>query len=276
VRRYPAHQAHVVLDRSFAQFLDSGHHHALSERLDRALGLLERLGYVRLEAWTLTRRGALLASIYHESDLLVAEALAEGIFDGLDAPALAAVVSACTFETRPGRWRAEPTPPRAVAGNLERLAVLAEHLRDEEQAARLDRTREPDAGFADAAWRWARGQRLEQVLERAALAPGDFVRNAKQLVDVLRQLAVVSPDPGTARSARQAAEALQRGVVAASAIPELATEEDDDEDLGLVVEEDATAVPGGGPPGRPEAPADPPASPPASPPDGAGAGSGGT
>ena len=71
---------------------------------------------MKLEAWTLTRRGALLASIYHESDLLVAEALAEGVFDGLDAPTLAAVVSACTFETRPGRWRAEPTPPRAVAG----------------------------------------------------------------------------------------------------------------------------------------------------------------
>jgi len=272
VRRYPAHQAHVVLDRSFAQFLDRRHHHALSERLDRALALLERLGYVKLEAWTLTRRGALLASIYHESDLLVAEALAEGVFDGLDAPALAAVVSACTFETRPGRWRAEPTPPRAVAGNLERLAVLAEHLRDEERAAHLDRTREPDAGFADAAWRWARGHRLEQVLERAALAPGDFVRNAKQLVDLLRQLAVVSPDADTARSARQAAEALQRGVVAASAIPELATEDDDDADLGLGAEGDAAAATEGGRGGFPGALDDSPEGPP----DGHRAGPGGT
>jgi len=261
-----------VLDRSFAQFLDRRHHHALSERLDRALALLERLGYVKLEAWTLTRRGALLASIYHESDLLVAEALAEGVFDGLDAPALAAVVSACTFETRPGRWRAEPTPPRAVAGNLERLAVLAEHLRDEERAAHLDRTREPDAGFADAAWRWARGHRLEQVLERAALAPGDFVRNAKQLVDLLRQLAVVSPDADTARSARQAAEALQRGVVAASAIPELATEDDDDADLGLGAEGDAAAATEGGRGGFPGALDDSPEGPP----DGHRAGPGGT
>ena len=43
VRRYQVDQAHFILDRSFAQFLDSAHHHALSRRLDRALGLLDAL-----------------------------------------------------------------------------------------------------------------------------------------------------------------------------------------------------------------------------------------
>ena len=52
------------------------------------------------------------------------------------------------------------------------------------------------------AWRWARGQRLDQVLERAELAPGDFVRNVKQLIDLLRQLAVVGR-PDTAAAARR-------------------------------------------------------------------------
>ena len=73
------------------------------------------------------------------------------------------------------------------------------------------------------AWRWARGERLARVLERAELAPGDFVRNAKQLVDLLRQLATVSPDRVTAATAHDAASALQRGVVAASAGPVLAS-----------------------------------------------------
>ena len=77
-------------------------------------------------------------------------------------------------------------------------------------------TRPPDDGFCDAARRWARGQRLEHVLERAELAPGDFVRNTKQLIDLLRQLAVVSPRAATAAAARLAADRLQRGVVAAS------------------------------------------------------------
>ncbi len=219
VRRYQADQAHFILDRSFAQFLDSRHHHALSQRLDRALVLLERFGHVELAAWRVTRRGVTLAGIYHESDLLIAEALCEGVFDDLEAPELAAVVSACTFETRQGRYApVVSNPPKAVRPRLRRLAGLGEALRDAEEGAHLPRTRAPDDGFADAAWRWARGQRLDQVLERAELAPGDFVRNVKQLVDLLRQLAVVGR-PGTAAAARRAADLLQRGVVGASAGP---------------------------------------------------------
>jgi superfamily II RNA helicase len=254
VRRYPAGEAHVVLERSFAQFLDQAHHDALSRRLDRFLELLERFGYVRRQAWVLTGRGALLASIYHESDLLVAEALAEGIFDDLDPAELAAVVSACTFETRPGRLRPVPNPPRAVLAPLARLAALSERLRTAEHDAHLQQTRAPDTGFADAAWRWARGQRLELVLERCELAPGDFVRNAKQLVDLLRQVAVVSPHPATAGAARRAAQSLQRGVVAVAAVPELAADDLDDEDgLGVAgvfpVTADPTTAPGEGPAG---------------------------
>ena len=52
------------------------------------------------------------------------------------------------------------------------------------------------------------------------------MRNVKQLVDLLRQLAVVGR-PDTAASARCAAESLQRGVVAASAGPALGAEEAD-------------------------------------------------
>jgi ATP-dependent RNA helicase HelY len=103
------------------------------------------------------------------------------------------------------------------------LDAIAEQVRTEEQQSNLPRTRAPDRGFSDVAWRWARGQRLEHVLERAELAPGDFVRNAKQLIDLLRQLVVVA-NPDTAATARHAAESLQRGVVAASAGPALAVE----------------------------------------------------
>jgi ATP-dependent RNA helicase HelY len=220
VRRYRVDQAHFILDRSFAQFLDSAHHHALSRRLDRALGLLEHFGYVDLSAWRLTARGAILAGIYHESDLLVAEALAEGLFDGLDPGELAAVVSSCTFETRPGRGPVVSSPPKALRARLTAVLDVAQRVRTEEEATHLARTRLPDDGFADVAWRWARGQRLDRVLERAELAPGDFVRNVKQLIDLLRQLAVVG-QPDTAASARQAAALLQRGVVAASAGPAL-------------------------------------------------------
>jgi len=253
VRRYRADQAHYILDRSFAQFLDSRHHHALSRRLDRALSLLEDFGYVEIDAWRLTARGAVLVGIYHESDLLVAEALAEGLFDGLDAPELAAVVSACTFETRPGRAPSLARPPRGVRPRLETLANVAQRLRDHEQSSNLPRTRPSDDGFADVAWRWARGQHLEHVLERAELAPGDFVRNVKQLVDLLRQLAMVAP-PGTATAARRAAESLQHGVVAASAGPAAALGDDlgsraPAPDVAAGSSAGGPSAPGDGPPG---------------------------
>jgi ATP-dependent RNA helicase HelY len=232
VKRYPAEQAHYLIDRSFAQFLDSRHHHALSRRLDRMLRLLDDWGYVELEAWRLTSRGDLLSRTYHESDLLVTEALVEKVFDGLDVPTLAAVLSACTFETRAGRWRAEPNPPRRAQPALDRLQVFWDRIHLAEHDARLTGTRAPDPGFAEAAWRWARGERLERVLERTELAPGDFVRNCKQLVDLLSQISVVAPDPTTREVAAGATRSLQRGVVATTLWPVPASEVSEDEVLG--------------------------------------------
>ncbi|MHB8440399.1 MAG: DEAD/DEAH box helicase, partial [Acidimicrobiales bacterium] len=107
VRRYRPEDAHLILERSFAQFLDRRHHEALARRLERALKLLERRGFLDIGAWSLGPAGGVLAGIYHESDLLVAEALTDGVFDGLDAAGLAAVVSGCTYEVRQGR-----RPPR--------------------------------------------------------------------------------------------------------------------------------------------------------------------
>ena len=126
------------------------HHHALSRRLDRALGAARAPRATSTSsAWRLTARGAVLARIYHESDLLVAEALADGVFDGLDAPGLAAVVSACTFETRPGRGAGRvPSPPKARRGPAGRpSATVAERLRAEEAGGAPAAHPGPDDGL---------------------------------------------------------------------------------------------------------------------------------
>ena len=47
------------------------------------------------------------------------------------------------------------------------------------------------------------------------------MRTTKQLIDVLRQLAIIAPDRETRRNADRAAEALFRGVVAASSAIEI-------------------------------------------------------
>ncbi|HJR26173.1 MAG TPA: DEAD/DEAH box helicase [Acidimicrobiales bacterium] len=192
-----------------------GRTESLARRFDRVLRLLEAWGY--LDGWALTEAGGVLARTYHESDLLVAEAMTSGLLDDLDAPSLAGLVSCLTYEHR-GRER--PPEPRFPNSTVrERYAQLArtaaELARDEEEAG-IPPTRPPDAGFVHLAHAWAAGEPLAEVLEDELLSGGDFVRNVKQLLDLLRGIADVAPVPATAARARQAADALHRGVVSAS------------------------------------------------------------
>jgi ATP-dependent RNA helicase HelY len=188
---------------------------SLARRFDRVLRLLEAWGY--LEGWALTERGQVLARTYHESDLLGAEAMTSGLLDGLDPASLAGLVSCFTYEQR---GPTTPPPPwfpsrlvRTRWGDLERLA---DELRADEEAAGLPGTRAPDPGFVPLAHAWAAGEPLGEVLGDEELSGGDFVRNIKTLIDLVRQIGDVAPDPATARAARQAAEALHRGVVSIS------------------------------------------------------------
>lgn len=186
----------------------------LVRQFDAILGVLARTGHV--ESWELTDAGERLRRIYHECDLLLSLALDRGIFDGLDAAEVAAVASCCTHEHR----SAEPPPPPvlpslAVRDRVSRLEDLADELRAVEADHHVPVTRRPEPGFAAAAWSWASGQELHQILDEE-LTGGDFVRNVRQLVDLLRQLAEVAPVSDTRDAARRAAEALHRGVILAS------------------------------------------------------------
>jgi ATP-dependent RNA helicase HelY len=53
------------------------------------------------------------------------------------------------------------------------------------------------------------------VLRDAEVAPGDFVRNIRQLIDLLRQVGQVAQNPATAEAAEMAQSLLRRGVVGA-------------------------------------------------------------
>jgi ATP-dependent RNA helicase HelY len=188
---------------------------SLARRFDRVLRLLEAWGY--LDGWALTPRGEVLARTYHESDLLVAEAMASGLLDDLDPAALAGLVSCFTYEHR-GPGPAPPAwfPSRLVRGRWGELERLADELRADEEAAGLPTTRPPDPGFLALAHAWAAGEPLGEVLGDEDVSGGDFVRNIKTLIDLVRQIGDVAPNPDTARAARQAAEALHRGVVSIS------------------------------------------------------------
>lgn len=190
---------------------------SLARQFDRVLSLLEAWRY--LEGWALTARGDCLARLYHEGDLLIAESLATGALDDLDPAALAGLASCFTYEHRSAAPPPDPWfPSSKVRHRFSGIERLAAALNEHEHEVGLPLTRLPDAGFCALAHAWAAGERLEAVLDDEDLSGGDFVRNAKQLIDLLRQIGDVAPSPATARTARAAADTLFRGVVSASSV----------------------------------------------------------
>ena len=194
-----------------------GRTESLARQFDRVLRVLDSWGYV--EAWELTGAGEMLTRLYSETDLLLAESLREGLLDGLDAPSMAAVCSVFSYETR-GPDQGSPQrvrfPNRTVRDRVTEIERISRDLNVVEDEAGLPETRSPDAGFTAVAHAWAAGKDLEVVLLDEEMTGGDFVRNIKQLIDLLRQVGDVAVRPETASAARSAADALFRGVVAAS------------------------------------------------------------
>jgi ATP-dependent RNA helicase HelY len=195
----------------------AGRSHVIARTFQRVCAVLGRLGY--LEGDTVTPDGRRLADLYTELDLLAAECLRRGLWSGLGPAELAACVSALTFEARKAD---DAAPPRLPGGPVREVLAAMVSVRAELAAVegenKLAFLREPDLGFAWAAHAWARGKPLESVLG-PDLTPGDFVRAVKQLMDLLGQIAVAAGrDTPLGVTARQAAEALRRGVVAYSSV----------------------------------------------------------
>ncbi len=191
--------------------------HVIARTFDRVCSVLNHLGY--LDDGRVTPDGRRLADLYTELDLLAAECLRRGLWDGLDPAELAACVSVLTFESRQSdddtAPRLPPGPVRDVVASM--ISVWSE-LDEVEKDNRLSFLRQPDLGFAWAAHAWARGRPLETVLQ-SDLTPGDFVRAVKQLMDLLGQIAVAAgAGSQLASTAHAAADALRHGVVAYTSV----------------------------------------------------------
>ncbi|HSU00862.1 MAG TPA: DEAD/DEAH box helicase [Geodermatophilus sp.] len=211
---------------------------SLTRQFDRTCDVLEELGYLVPDPAAppvlegedpvdhevadvtpvATDDGRRLARIWSEADLLVAECLRSGVWRGLTPAELAAAVSTLVFEAR----REMPGQPAVPAGKVAAAIAEMRRIRSRLQDVELDHgvpaTRDLDLGFAWAAYRWADGQSLDRVLAGAEqagteLSGGDFVRWARQLLDLLDQLAKVA-DTTLAVTARTAVERVRRGVVA--------------------------------------------------------------
>ncbi len=207
VSRFDRATATEVLHRSFAQW-QAQRPDLLALQLDRRVAVLEELGYV--DHWALTPAGERLSRIYHESDLLVAEALASELLDGAEPAVMAGVLSSVVFEPRRARrllgggghrdhghhksganGRAQSTPrgPQKKVALSDRLGdnrraelrwrcdgliEAAERIRLVEEIHVVPRTRQPSAGLATAVTSWARGASFGTALAVAARDVGDL------------------------------------------------------------------------------------------------------
>jgi ATP-dependent RNA helicase HelY len=192
--------------------------HSLARAFDRIRALLAERGY--LDGEEVTEHGERLARLWGESDLLTAECLRHGVWDALEPAELASVVSALVYESRRDNGPMPRVPSGAVSEALAETVRIWAELDADERRHKVDRTREPDLGFAWPMHRWARGESLSAVLTAAEqngveLSAGDFVRWCRQVLDLLDQIAgVAGRSSGVGRVAAQAGAAIRRGVVA--------------------------------------------------------------
>ncbi len=186
---------------------------SLVRRFHLLAEVLRRRGYIERSSDTVTPDGRALAGIYADVDLLVAELLVRGHLDGHAPEDLVGIAALLVHEPR----RDDVMPPDSLpTAGLDRMAAtiggLAAELRTVEEEVGVTPMRELDAGFVAPVVRWSRGLTLEEAVGDLEVSGGDFVRNVKQVIDLLGQLRDVST--GERRLGFETAmRSLQRGIV---------------------------------------------------------------
>ncbi len=178
-------------------------------RFRAILGLLDEWGYT--DGWSLTAKGRRLRFIYNELDLVVAEAAHRGLFAHLDAAGLAGIMTLFVYEPRRDDVAGD-LPGPVIAAAVDQILTLGDELAIAEDGRRLAPTRPPNDGYVRRIHDWAAGATLDDLFDDEAAA-GDFVRIARQTLDLLRQVRDAFAD--VREVATEALELVDRGVVAA-------------------------------------------------------------
>ena len=239
-RRLKAHPCHGCPDREdHARWAERWHRldkdaatlrrrvenrtNTVARQFDRVCDVLTSLGYLTPDGddATVTAEGQHLRRLYSELDLVAAECIRRGVWEGLDAPGLAAALSTLCFEARrPDDARAPRVPGGPTKEAIGATIRLWGELDRLEKENRLDFLRQPDLGFAWVAYKWCEGDDLDEVLAETELSAGDFVRWMKQLLDLAGQVADAAGDSPLRHTAREVVGRLRRGVVAMSGLAE--------------------------------------------------------
>jgi ATP-dependent RNA helicase HelY len=183
----------------------------IARQFDLIQLVLERFGYIQNAQ--ITPSGKILSKIYGETDLLISEMIRRELLSKLNPAELVSVLSTLVYESR------KENTPKIPRGEVEEVLIEMTkcwgQIHDEEREVGLDPLREPDAGFAWASYRWASGHSLSTILKGTELTVGDFVRSMKMIIDLLKQIAIASPN--LSPIVESALDKVNRGVIAYSA-----------------------------------------------------------
>ena len=189
--------------------IDRRNRDTIAAEFDRLQRVLSHKGYTK--GWSLTQTGEKLRRLYNELDLLLADTLDCDIMGEMDPAEFAAIASVFTYETRGGDV-AQPPHSGFAAEPIESIYDLWASLTAIELQQDVAPSREPDFGLVDVIYGWASGLGLHEIFDDEDLKAGDFVRAARQLLDLLRQ---IRDGYGAYRTvAAEAITAIDRGIVA--------------------------------------------------------------
>src|SRR5215510_2301565 len=188
----------------------------------RVVETLEQFGAVRDRQ--LEEKGRLIAGLRHDNELLVAEGVAQGVFDDVSGPEAAAVCSALIEEARSG----DPALARTflkkrpkLKRKLDQLMRVADTVHEAQRARHLRIPIAVHSGFMPAVFRWASGEDDWSGIVEEAFGghEGDLIRAMRRLIDLLRQLADSPEVPAeTGRVLAHASRVIDRGIVLESAL----------------------------------------------------------
>jgi len=128
----------------------------IAKRFDRIKIILNKFGYINNDE--IAKSGKMLAKIYGETDLLIAESIQSGVFANLSPSELVSVISSCIYESR--NDEAAKVPRGEIQLALAAITKIYGKIHDAE----------------------------------SDLTVGDFVRSMKQIIDLLRQLRSAAPE----------------------------------------------------------------------------------
>ena len=200
-----------------------GRTNTIAKTFDRVCDVLSSYGYLEADdagRVTISADGQRLRRIYGEKDLLISQAIREGAINDLDASELACLATTLVYQAKREDRGLRPKMPSVSLETAVDIVVREwSRLEDTEEQNRLPLTAEPELGLMWPMYKWAKGRHLQDVLSGTDLAAGDFVRWAKQVVDLLDQLAKIPQlDPRLARICRESIDLVRRGVVAYSTV----------------------------------------------------------